>query len=117
MKNRIENLNRFRFVWIDSFNRLVELQNPPWSQHCILRVISTGRCREHKPSLEIIPRLSYLLSRVLVRVAIETQRLSTGLGLCSRHEVRSAFNIVLSPGKNSVSFARKCEKVNISICL
>lgn len=86
------------FVWIDSHNRLVELQHPPWSQHCLLRVIRTGRCREHaeRISLETIPRLGYLLQRALVRVAREIQRLSIGLGLCSKHEVAGAFKIVLS---------------------
>lgn len=59
------------FVWIDSHNRLVELQNPPWTQHCILRVVRMGRCREYsdRVSLETIPRLGYLLQRALVRVA------------------------------------------------
>lgn len=87
------------FVWIDSHNRLVELQHPPWTQHCILRVIRVGRCREHSDriSLETIPRLSYLLQRALVRVAREIQRLSIGLGLCSKHEVAGAFKIVLCP--------------------
>lgn len=87
------------FVWIDSHNRLVELQHPPWSQHCILRVIRTGRCREHSDriSLETIPRLGYLLQRALVRVAREIQRLSIGMGLCSKHEVAGSFKIVLCP--------------------
>lgn len=87
------------FVWIDSHNRLVELQHPPWSQHCILRVIRTGRCREYSEriSLETIPRLGYLLQRALVRVAREIQRLSAGLSLCSKHEVAGAFKIVLCP--------------------
>lgn len=87
------------FVWIDSHNRLVELQHPPWSQHCLLRVIRTGRCREHSDriSLESIPRLGYLLQRALVRVAREIQRLSIGIGLCSKHEIAGAFKIVLCP--------------------
>lgn len=87
------------FVWIDSHNRLVELQHPPWSQHCLLRVIRTGRCREHSEriSLETIPRLGYLLQRALVRVAREIQRLSIGIGLCSKHEIAGAFKIVLCP--------------------
>ena len=87
------------FVWVDSHNRLVELQHPPWSQHCVLRVIRTGRCREHaeRVSVEAVPRLGYLLQRALVRVAREVQRLSGGLGLCSKQEVSGAFKIVLSP--------------------
>ncbi|XP_055376999.1 ankyrin repeat and BTB/POZ domain-containing protein 2 [Condylostylus longicornis] len=87
------------FVWVDSHNRLVELQNPPWSQHCLTRVIKIGRCRENseKISVEAIPRLGYLLQRALVRIAREIQRLSSCLGLCSKHEVASAFKIVLCP--------------------
>lgn len=87
------------FVWVDSHNRLVELQYPPWSQHCILRVIRAGRCRENadRISIEAVPRLGYLLQRALVRVAREIQRLSCALGLCSKHEVAGAFKIVLCP--------------------
>lgn len=87
------------FVWVDSHNRLVELQHPPWSQHCVLRVIRGGRCRENSEriSAEAVPRLGYLLQRALVRVAREIQRLSVGLGLCSKHEVAGAFKIVLCP--------------------
>ncbi|XP_055594573.1 ankyrin repeat and BTB/POZ domain-containing protein 2 isoform X2 [Uranotaenia lowii] len=87
------------FVWVDSHNRLVELQHPPWSQHCVLRVLRSGRCREHseRVSVEAVPRIGYLLQRALVRVAREVQRLSGNLGLCSKHEVAGAFKIVLSP--------------------
>lgn len=87
------------FVWVDSHNRLVELQHPPWSQHCVMRVIRNGRCREHSERIsnEVIPRLGYLLQRALVRAAREVQRLSCGLGLCSKHEVAGAFKIVLCP--------------------
>lgn len=91
--------NADEFVWIDSHNRLVELNSPPWTQHCILRVIRNGRCREQseRVAVDTIPRLSYLLQRGLVRIAREIQRLSIGLGLCSKHEVASAFKIVLCP--------------------
>lgn len=87
------------FVWVDSHNRLVELQHPPWSQHCVLRVIRSGRCREHSEriSAEAVPRLGYLLQRALVRIAREVQRLAGGLGLCSKYEVAGAFKIVLCP--------------------
>lgn len=87
------------FVWVDSHNRLVELQHPPWSQHCIMRVIRTGRCREYaeRVSIEAIPRLGYLLQRALVRIAREIQRLSSTFGLCSKYEIAGAFKIVLCP--------------------
>ena len=87
------------FVWVDSHNRLVELQHPPWSQYCLMRVIRTGRCRDFadRVSSEAVPRLGYLLTRALVRIAREIQRLSSVLGLCSKHEVAGAFKIVLCP--------------------
>lgn len=91
--------NADEFVWVDSHNRLVELQHLPWTHHCILRVLQTGRCRDHmsRVSVETIPRLSYLLQRALVRIGRETQRLSSTMGLCSKHEVTIAFRIVLCP--------------------
>nr|XP_050865759.1 ankyrin repeat and BTB/POZ domain-containing protein BTBD11 isoform X2 [Vespula vulgaris]XP_050865760.1 ankyrin repeat and BTB/POZ domain-containing protein BTBD11 isoform X2 [Vespula vulgaris] len=87
------------FVWVDSHNRLVELQQLPWTHHDVLRVLQNGRTREHmeQVSMETIPRLSYLLQRALVRISRETQRLAKPIGLCSKHEVYSAFKIVLCP--------------------
>ncbi|CAL4082308.1 unnamed protein product, partial [Meganyctiphanes norvegica] len=87
------------FVWVDSHNRLVELQQLPWSNHDVLRVIQQGRVREQldRVSMEAVPRLSYLLQRALVRVAREAQRLTRPLAMCSKQEVSSAFKIVLSP--------------------
>lgn len=87
------------FVWVDSRNRLVELQHPPWNQHCIMRVLRMGRCRDKSDriSLETIPRLGYLLQRALVRIAREVQRLSAGIGLCSKHEIAGAFKVILCP--------------------
>lgn len=87
------------FVWVDSHNRLVELQHPPWSHHCIMKVIRDGRCKEHSEriSADAASRLGYLLQRALVRIAREVQRLSSNLGLCSKQEVAGAFKIVLCP--------------------
>jgi ankyrin repeat and BTB/POZ domain-containing protein 2 len=87
------------FVWVDSHNRLVELQHPPWSQYCLMRVIRIGRCRDFadRVSAEAVPRLGYLLTRALVRISREIQRLSSVLGLCSKHEIVGAFKMVLCP--------------------
>lgn len=87
------------FVWVDSHNRLVELQHPPWSQHCIIKVLRDGRCKEYadRVSPDALSRLGYLLQRALVRIAREIQRLSSNLGLCSKQEVAGAFKIVLCP--------------------
>jgi len=99
------------FVWVDSHNRLVELQQLPWTHHDVLRVLQNGRTREHmeQVSMETIPRLSYLLQRALVRIGRETQRLAKPIGLCSKHEVYSAFKIVLCP-----ALADSCTKVGLS---
>ena len=48
-------------------------------------------------SMESVPRVSYLLQRALVRIAREVQRLSKMIGFCSKHEITSAFRIVLAP--------------------
>ncbi|XP_060530713.1 ankyrin repeat and BTB/POZ domain-containing protein 2 [Cylas formicarius] len=87
------------FVWVDSHNRLVELQHLPWTNHCILRVLQSGRCKDHmsRVSVETIPRLSYLLQRALVRIGRETQRLASTLGVCTKHDVTVSFRIVLCP--------------------
>jgi ankyrin repeat and BTB/POZ domain-containing protein 2 len=87
---------------------LVELQQLPWSNHDVLRVIQNGRIKEHleRVSMETVPRLSYLLQRALVRIARETQRLTRPLAMCSKQEVCSALRIVLSP-----ALADSCIKV------
>lgn len=89
--------------------RLVELQQLPWSNHDVLRVVQQGRVREQldRVSIEAVPRLSYLLQRALVRVAREAQRLTRPLAMCSKQEISSAFKIVLSP-----ALADSCIKVS-----
>ncbi|XP_075213305.1 ankyrin repeat and BTB/POZ domain-containing protein 2 [Lycorma delicatula] len=87
------------FVWVDSHNRLVELQHLPWSNHDVLRVIQNGRVKEsmERVAMETIPRLSYLMQRALVRLAREAQRLAKPVGMCGKQEVASALRIILCP--------------------
>ncbi|KAL0268771.1 UNVERIFIED_CONTAM: hypothetical protein PYX00_010588 [Menopon gallinae] len=87
------------FLWVDSHNRLVEVQQLPWSNHCVYRVLASGRTKDicQRVSMETIPRLSYLLQRALVRIAREAQRLSKNLGICSKQEISSALRITLCP--------------------
>ena len=47
--------------------------------------------------MEVVPRLSYYMQRVLVRVAREAQRLSHKVYKCSKHEVIYALKLILSP--------------------
>ena len=77
----------------------MELQQLPWSNHDVLRVIQNGRVKDQmeRVSMETVPRLSYLLQRAIVRVAREAQRLARALGMCSKQEVLSALRVVLSP--------------------
>ncbi|KAL1122546.1 hypothetical protein AAG570_002876 [Ranatra chinensis] len=87
------------FVWVDSHNRLVELQQLPWSNHDVLKVLQSGRVRSSMEwvAMETVPRLSYLLQRALVRIGREAQRLSKPLAMCGKHEIASALRIILSP--------------------
>uniref|UniRef100_A0A1B6DL13 BTB domain-containing protein n=4 Tax=Clastoptera arizonana TaxID=38151 RepID=A0A1B6DL13_9HEMI len=87
------------FVWVDSHNRLVELQHLPWSNHDVLKVIQNGRVKENmeRVAMETIPRLSYLLQRALVRLAREAQRLSKSIAMCGKQQVASSLRIILCP--------------------
>ncbi|XP_042902345.1 ankyrin repeat and BTB/POZ domain-containing protein 2 [Parasteatoda tepidariorum] len=91
--------NADEFVWVDNHTRLMELQRVPWSNHDILKVMQTGRLREHlgQISMETVPRLSYLLQRPLVRIAREAQRFSKTLGMCTKQDISSSLKTVLSP--------------------
>ncbi|XP_064480369.1 ankyrin repeat and BTB/POZ domain-containing protein 2-like [Ornithodoros turicata] len=88
------------FVWVDNHSRLVELQHVPWNNHDVLRVLQNGRLKDHlrRISMEVVPRLAFLLQRPLVRVAREAQRFARALGVCSKREISGALTVVLSPG-------------------
>lgn len=51
----------------------------------------------NRVNVDIIPRLSYLLQRALVRIGRETQRLSSTLGICTKHDITVSFRIILCP--------------------
>ena len=74
------------FVWIDSHNRLVEVQHLPWSTEDLHRVIKCGTLKEsaNRISIEVISRISFYMQRVLVRIAREAQRLSHKVFKCSK---------------------------------
>lgn len=97
------------FVWIDSHNRLVELQQLPWSPADILKVIHAEPLDGHTDQVDpdLVPRLSYYLQRVLVRLAREAQRLSKIVGKCGSAEIGTAIQVVLSPGI-AISVTRAC---------
>uniref|UniRef100_A0A0K2T3F0 BTB domain-containing protein n=1 Tax=Lepeophtheirus salmonis TaxID=72036 RepID=A0A0K2T3F0_LEPSM len=96
------------FVWIDSHNRLVELQSVPWNNDDIRSALpKRGNGNKDRISLDLLPRLSYYLQRVLVRLSREIQRLSKPIGKCGTAEILSAIKITLSPS-SSKSAIKAC---------
>ncbi|CAG0917017.1 unnamed protein product [Notodromas monacha] len=67
--------------------------------------VSTATASEGRVLTEVVPRLCYLLQRVLVRVGREAQRLAKPLGMCSKQEIAAALRVVLSS-----SLADSCVK-------
>ena len=86
---------------------MIELQYLPWTKNCVNRLILHGRCKSYTSEIssDIIPRLSYYLQRILIRLSIEIQRFSSVLNMCTKHDILSAYNILLSP-----NLADSCKK-------
>ena len=77
--------------------KLPELEDVPWSLgevECALR--KDEELMVGNPPPEVLARLSALISRALVRVAREAQRLSLRYAKCTKHEIQSAIKVVLS---------------------
>ncbi|XP_046879049.1 ankyrin repeat and BTB/POZ domain-containing protein BTBD11-A [Hypomesus transpacificus] len=77
--------------------KLAELDDVPWSLgevECALR--KEEDLMIGIPSREVLAKLSALVSRALVRVAREAQRLSLRYAKCTKHEIQSAIKVVLS---------------------
>ncbi|KAK5614338.1 Ankyrin repeat and BTB/POZ domain-containing protein BTBD11-A [Crenichthys baileyi] len=77
--------------------KLPELEDVPWS----LGEVASALSKDEEMSLptppqDVLLRLSVLVSRVLVRVAKEAQRLSLRYAKCTKYEVQSAIKIILS---------------------
>ncbi|XP_078099243.1 ankyrin repeat- and BTB/POZ domain-containing protein 3-A isoform X2 [Sander vitreus] len=77
--------------------KLPELEDVPWSLGEV-----EGALRKDEelmvgnPPPEVLARLSALISRALVRVAREAQRLSLRYAKCTKYEIQSAIKVVLS---------------------
>ncbi|XP_022045309.1 ankyrin repeat and BTB/POZ domain-containing protein 3-B isoform X2 [Acanthochromis polyacanthus] len=77
--------------------KLPELEDVPWS----LGEVASALSKDEEMSLptppqDVLLRLSALVSRALVRVAKEAQRLSLRYAKCTKYEIQSAIKIVLS---------------------
>uniref|UniRef100_A0A672H412 Ankyrin repeat and BTB/POZ domain-containing protein BTBD11-B-like n=1 Tax=Salarias fasciatus TaxID=181472 RepID=A0A672H412_SALFA len=77
--------------------KLPELEDVPWS----LGEVASALNKDEEMSLptppqDVLLRLSVLVSRALVRVAKEAQRLSLRYAKCTKYEIQSAIKMVLS---------------------
>ncbi|XP_039665349.1 ankyrin repeat and BTB/POZ domain-containing protein BTBD11-B isoform X2 [Perca fluviatilis] len=77
--------------------KLPELEDVPWS----LGEVASALNRDEEmtlptPPQDVLLRLSVLVSRALVRVAKESQRLSLRYAKCTKYEIQSAIKMVLS---------------------
>lgn len=77
---------------LDRCPKLVELDRVPWNEKDVVTVLQKGRtkCFVNQIAIDIVPRLTYLLQRPLVRLAKEIQRLCVRFNKCTKHEVQCA---------------------------
>ena len=104
------------FVWIDSYNRLVELQKLPWTHTDLCKAICQRTSMQESEVIgaDLLSRLSYYLQRALVRISREAQRLAKSIGKCGKQEISSALKIVLSPACKYILKFVKESVANIS---
>uniref|UniRef100_A0A3Q3PYF5 BTB domain-containing protein n=1 Tax=Monopterus albus TaxID=43700 RepID=A0A3Q3PYF5_MONAL len=77
--------------------KLPELEDVPWSLGEVANALSKDEEMSlPTPPQDVLLRLSVLVSRALVRVAKEAQRLSLRYAKCTKYEIQSAIKIVLS---------------------
>uniref|UniRef100_A0A671K9S3 Ankyrin repeat and BTB/POZ domain-containing protein BTBD11-B-like n=1 Tax=Sinocyclocheilus anshuiensis TaxID=1608454 RepID=A0A671K9S3_9TELE len=77
--------------------KLPELEDVPWSLGEVENALNKEEeLRFGTVSADLLARLSTLVSRALVRIAREAQRLSLRYGKCTKYEVQSAIRMILS---------------------
>ncbi|XP_057203456.1 ankyrin repeat and BTB/POZ domain-containing protein 3-B isoform X2 [Triplophysa rosa] len=77
--------------------KLPELEDVPWSLGEVEKALNKEEeLRFGTVSADLLARLSALVSRALVRIAREAQRLSLRYGKCTKYEIQSAIKMILS---------------------
>nr|XP_046235714.1 ankyrin repeat and BTB/POZ domain-containing protein BTBD11-A isoform X2 [Scatophagus argus] len=77
--------------------KLPELEDVPWSLGEVEGALrKDADLMVGNPPPEVLARLATLITRALVRVAREAQRLSLRYAKCTKHEIQSAIKVVLS---------------------
>ncbi|XP_048468195.1 ankyrin repeat and BTB/POZ domain-containing protein BTBD11-like [Rhincodon typus] len=83
---------------LDCWPKLPLLEDVPWAEEELQEVLRRrhpGECRQPAPG-SLLKKLSKYLSRALVRIGREAQRLSLLTAKCSKHEIQTAAKLVLS---------------------
>ncbi|KAK1785110.1 hypothetical protein P4O66_018202 [Electrophorus voltai] len=77
--------------------KLPELEDVPWSLGEVENALNKeDELRFGTLNADLLAGLSAMLSRALVRIALETQRLSLRYARCTKYEIQSAIKIILS---------------------
>uniref|UniRef100_A0A8C5M0H6 Ankyrin repeat and BTB domain containing 3 n=1 Tax=Leptobrachium leishanense TaxID=445787 RepID=A0A8C5M0H6_9ANUR len=76
-------------------SRLPDLEEVPWSLEEVEALLKKEQMLV-VPSRDVLSKLSTLVSRALVRIAKEAQRLSLRFAKCTKYEIQSAMEIVLA---------------------
>ncbi|KAK1168910.1 ankyrin repeat and BTB/POZ domain-containing protein BTBD11-A-like isoform X1 [Acipenser oxyrinchus oxyrinchus] len=77
--------------------KLPELEDAPWSLEEVENAIKKEQeAAVGQLSKDALLKLSYLVSRALVRISKEAQRLSLRYAKCTKYEIQSAIKVVLS---------------------
>ncbi|XP_075458369.1 ankyrin repeat- and BTB/POZ domain-containing protein 3 isoform X2 [Ascaphus truei] len=76
-------------------SRLPDLEEVPWSIEEVEALLKKEQMVAG-PSRDVLSKLSTLVSRALVRIAKEAQRLSLRFAKCTKYEIQSAMEIVMA---------------------
>lgn len=75
--------------------KLIELDRIPWNEKDVVAVLQKGRTRTlvNQIAIDVVPRLTYLLQRPLVRIAREAQRLCQRFNKCTKFDIQYATKV------------------------